>query len=147
MIVQTQTVTGKIEEEQTKTDGEISDDELTDPSYIPEVPTDYEKSQQTTTNQSIESHTEETKYHLVFWSCLLPLFPYCLKCPTYATIKRSVLKGSMLIVTLLCAENLRNSMVLTTKSRRDSCWEYFFCLLQFFSRVILFNVSKKLLTS
>ena len=104
MIVQTQTVTGKIQEKQTDSDDEISDDELADPSYIPEEPTDYEKSQQTAKDKPIKSHTEETKY-LVFWSYLLPLFRYCLKCPAYATIKRSVLKGSMLIVTLLCAEN------------------------------------------
>ena len=76
---------------------------MADPSYIPEEPTDYEKSQQTAKDKLIKSHTEETKY-LVFWSCLLLLFRYCLKCPAYATIKRSVLKGSMLIVTLLCAE-------------------------------------------
>ena len=99
---------------------------MADPSYIQEEPTDYEKSQQTTKDQPIKSHTEEpTNYeksqqttkdqlikshteetkHLVFWSCLLPLFRYCLKCPAYARIKGSVLKGSMLIVTLLCAEN------------------------------------------
>ena len=104
MVVQTQTVTGKIQEEETDSDDEISDDELADPSFIPEEPTDYEKSQQTTKDQPIKSHTEETKY-LVLWSCLLPLFHYRLKCPAYAAIKRSVLKGSMLIVTLLCAEN------------------------------------------
>ena len=72
--------------------------------FIPEEPTDYKKSQQTSKDQPIKSHTEETKY-LVFWSCLLPLFCYCLKCPAYATIKRSVIKSSTLIVTLLCAEN------------------------------------------
>ena len=104
MIVQTQTVTGKIQEKQADSDDEISDDELADPSYIPEEPTDYDKSQQTAKDKPIKSHTEETKY-LVFWFCLLPLFCYCLKYLAYATIKRSVLKGSMLIVTLLCAEN------------------------------------------
>ena len=104
MVVQTQTVTGKIQEKQTEPDDDISDDELADPSYIPEEPTDYEKSQQTTKDQPIKSRTEETKY-LVFWSCLLPPFRYCLKCPAYATIKRSVLKGNMLIVTYLYAEN------------------------------------------
>ena len=41
IIVQTQAVTGKIQQEQTKFDEEISDDELAGPSYI-----DYEKSQQ-----------------------------------------------------------------------------------------------------
>ena len=104
MMVQTQTATGKIQEEQTECDDEISDDELADPSYIPEQPTDYEKSQQTTKDQPNKSHTEETKY-LGFWFCLLPLFRYWLKCQAYATIKISVLKGSMLIVILLCAEN------------------------------------------
>ena len=53
MIVQTQTVTGKIHEEQTESDVEISDYELADPSYISEEPTDYEKSQQTTKDKSI----------------------------------------------------------------------------------------------
>ena len=77
---------------------------MADLSYIPEEPTDYKKSQETTKDQPIKSHTGKTKY-LVFWSCLLPLFRYCLKCPAYATIKGSVLKGSMLITTLLCAEN------------------------------------------
>ena len=43
--------------------------ELADLSYIPEEPTDYNKSQQATKDQPIQSHTEETKY-LVFWSCL-----------------------------------------------------------------------------
>ena len=97
-------MTGKIQEEQTEFDDEIIDNELADPLYIPEEPTDYKKSQQTSKDQPIKSHTEETKY-LVFWSCLLPLFCYCLKCPAYATIKRSVIKSSTLIVTLLCAEN------------------------------------------
>ena len=106
MIVQIQTVTGKIKEKQIESDNEISDDEFADPLYIPEEPIDYEQSQQTTRDQPIESHTEETKY-FVFWSCLLPLFCYCLRCPAYAKIKRSVLKGSVLIVTLLCAENHR----------------------------------------
>ena len=104
MIVQNQTVTGKIQEDQAKSDGRISDGELKDPSYIPVEPTDYKKSQQTAKDQPIKSHTEEIKY-LVFWSYLLPLFQYCLKCPAYATVKRSVLIGSMLIVALLCAEN------------------------------------------
>ena len=36
MIVQTQTVTGRIQEEQTESDDEISDNELADPSSIPE---------------------------------------------------------------------------------------------------------------
>ena len=53
MIVQTQTMTGKIHEEQTESDVEISDYELADPSYISEEPTDYEKSQQTTKDKSI----------------------------------------------------------------------------------------------
>ena len=70
MIVQTQTVTGKIQEEQTESDYEIHDDEFTDPSYpsyIREEPTNYEKSQQATKDQAFKSHTEETKY-IVFWS-------------------------------------------------------------------------------
>ena len=41
MIVQTQTVTGNIQEKQTESDDEINDIESTDPSYIPEEPTDY----------------------------------------------------------------------------------------------------------
>ena len=41
MIVQTQTVTGKIQEKQTESDNESNDNELADPSYIPEEPTDY----------------------------------------------------------------------------------------------------------
>ena len=41
MIVQTQTVTGNIQEKQTESDDEINDIELADPSYIPEEPTDY----------------------------------------------------------------------------------------------------------
>ena len=53
MIVQTQTVTGKIQEKQTDSDDEISDDELADPSYIPEEPTDYEKLQQTAKDKPI----------------------------------------------------------------------------------------------
>ena len=40
MIVQTQTVTGRIQEEPTESDDEISDDELADPSYIPEEQTE-----------------------------------------------------------------------------------------------------------
>ena len=104
MIVQTQTVTGKIQEEQTKSDDEISDAELADLSYIPEETADYEKLQQITKYQPTKSHTEKTKY-LIFWSCLKTFFRYCLKCPAHATIKGSVLKGSMLIVMLLYAEN------------------------------------------
>ena len=45
MIVQTENVSGKIQEEQRKSDDKISDNELADPSYLPEEPTDYEKSQ------------------------------------------------------------------------------------------------------
>ena len=104
MILQTQTETGKIQQEQTKSDDDISDDELADPSNIPEERTNYKNSQQATKDQPIKSHSEETKY-LVFWSCLLPLFCYCLKQPAYLTIKGSMLKCSMLIVTLLFAEN------------------------------------------
>ena len=104
MIVQTQNVTGKIEQRQTKSDDEISNDELADLSYIPEEPTDIKKSKQTTKDQPVKSHTEETLY-LVFWSCLLPLYFYCLKYPTYATIKESALIGSILIVILVCAES------------------------------------------
>ena len=74
------------------------------PSYISEKQTNFENSQQATKDQPIESHSEETKY-LVFRSCLLPLFCYCLKYPAYPAIKGSMLKGSMLMVTLLCAEN------------------------------------------
>ena len=48
MIVQTQTVTGKIQEEQTKSDDKISDAELADLSYIPEETADYGKLQQAT---------------------------------------------------------------------------------------------------
>ena len=43
MIVQTQPVSGKIQEEQTESDDEISDVELADSLYIPEEPTDYKK--------------------------------------------------------------------------------------------------------
>ena len=41
MTVQTENVSGKIQEEQRKSDDKISDNELADPSE----PTDYEKSQ------------------------------------------------------------------------------------------------------
>ena len=116
MIVQIQTLTRKVQEEQIESDGEINDNELADHLYMPRELTDYEKSQQVTKDQLIKSHTEETKY-LVLWSYLLPLFRYCLKCPTYATIKVSVLRGSMLIVTHLCAYN---------HSKQNGCWEYFF---------------------
>ena len=100
----TQTVTGKIQEQQIEFDDEICDDELADPLHIPEEPTNHKKSQQATKDEPINGHAEETKY-LVFWSCLLPLFCYCLKCLAYATIKWSVLKSNMVIITLLCAEN------------------------------------------
>ena len=42
MIVQTQTVIGKIKEKQIESDNEISDDEFADPLYIPEEPIVYE---------------------------------------------------------------------------------------------------------
>ena len=41
MIVQTQTATGKIQEEQPKSDDDITHDKLTEPLYIPEEPTNY----------------------------------------------------------------------------------------------------------
>ena len=46
-----------------------------------------------------------TPYLDTFYAVLLPLFCYYFKCPTYATIKGSVLKANMLIVTLLCEED------------------------------------------
>ena len=45
MIVQTQTMTGKIQEEQAEPDDEISNKEFADPLCIPEEPTNYEKPQ------------------------------------------------------------------------------------------------------
>ena len=45
MIVQNQSVTGKIQEEQTESRDDISDNELADPPYIPQEPTDYKNSQ------------------------------------------------------------------------------------------------------
>ena len=78
-------MTGKILGEQAESVDETSDDKLADPSHIPEEQTDYKKSQQTTKDQPIKGHTKETKY-LAFWSCLLPLFGYCLKWSTYAII-------------------------------------------------------------
>ena len=51
MTVQTQTVTGRIQEEQTESDDEISDDELADPSYIPEEPTEERTNQPRRTNK------------------------------------------------------------------------------------------------
>ena len=134
MIVQTQTVTGKIQVEQAESDDEISDDELAHPLYIPDKPTDYKKSQQATKDQPIKSHTEKTKY-LVFWSCLLPQFCYCLKCLAYVTIKGSVLKGSMLIITLLCAEN-HKTVWYSQPNLSGIAVGNIFCLLQFFSQVI-----------
>ena len=46
MIVQTQRVTGKIQEEQTESRDDISKNELADPSCFPQEPTNYKKSQQ-----------------------------------------------------------------------------------------------------
>ena len=138
-------MTRKVQEEQAEFKDEISDHELADPSYIPEEQTDYKKSQQATKDQPIKSHTDETKY-LVFWSCLLPLIRYCLKCPTYATVKRPVLKGSMLIVTLLCTKNHEKVWYSQPNLYKMAVGNIFY-LLQFFSRVILFNVSKDLWTS
>ena len=85
-------MTRNIQEEQAECDDEVSDDDLADLLYIPEAPTDYENSEQATIDQSIKSHTEETRY-LVFWFCLIPKFCHCLKYLTYATVKRSGLKG------------------------------------------------------
>ena len=45
MTVQTQRVTGEIQEEQTESRDDISDNELADPSCIPQEPSDYKKSQ------------------------------------------------------------------------------------------------------
>ena len=141
MILQTQSVTVKIQEQQTESDDEISDDGLVDPShihgtiivpwYIPEEPTDYLKSQQATKDKPTKSHTEETK-DLVFWSCLLPLFRYCLKYPAYATINGSVLKDSMLIVTLLCPVNHETTWY--SQPKWDGCCECFFVCCNSFHR-------------
>ena len=46
MIVQTQSVTWNIQKEQAESLNNINDNELADPSYIPQEPTDYKKSQQ-----------------------------------------------------------------------------------------------------
>ena len=45
MIVQTRSVTGKTQEKQTESRDDISDNELADPTYIPQEPSDYKKSQ------------------------------------------------------------------------------------------------------
>ena len=78
-------MTGEILGQQVESVNETSDDKLADPSHIPEEPTDYKKSQQATKDHPIKGHTKETKYH-AFWSCLLPLFGYCLKWSTYVII-------------------------------------------------------------
>ena len=78
-------MTGKILGEQAESVDETSDDKLADPSHIPEEQTDYKKSQQATKDQPIKGNTKETKY-LAFWSCLLPLFGYCLKWSTHVII-------------------------------------------------------------
>ena len=124
-------------------DDEVSDDELADSLHISEEPTSYARSQQTIKYYPIKSHSEETKY-LEFWSFLQPLFCYCLKCLAFATIKRYVLKFSKLIVTILSAEN--HETVWYSQPKCDGCWEIFSCLLQFFSCVMLFNVSKNIWT-
>ena len=51
MIVQTQTVTGRIQEEQTESDDEISDNELADPSSIPEQTSNQPRRTNQPTNQ------------------------------------------------------------------------------------------------
>ena len=51
MIVQTQTVTGRIPEEQTESDDEISDNELADPSSIPEQTSNQPRRTNQPTNQ------------------------------------------------------------------------------------------------
>ena len=78
-------MTGKILGEQAESVDETSDDKLADPSHIPEEQSDYKKSQQATKDQPIKGNTKETKY-LAFWSCLLPLFGYCLKWSTHVII-------------------------------------------------------------
>ena len=44
-------MTGRIQEEQTESDDEISDDKLADPSYIPEQPTEERTNQPSRTNK------------------------------------------------------------------------------------------------
>ena len=78
-------MTGEILGQQVESVNETSDDKLADPSHIPEEQTDYKKSQQATKDQPIKGNTKETKY-LAFWSCLLPLFGYCLKWSTHVII-------------------------------------------------------------
>ena len=52
MIAQTQSVTWNIQVEQTESLDDINDNELADPSYIPQEPTDYKKSQQASQRQA-----------------------------------------------------------------------------------------------
>ena len=69
MIAQTQSVTWNIQVEQTESLDDINDNELADPSYIPQEPTDYKSHNKQAKDRPIKRNNEETKY-LVLCSCL-----------------------------------------------------------------------------
>lgn len=87
----------------------------------PDAPFDNEKDQdfeptEEDSESELDQPTKETKAYentrpeqsavfLVFWSCLLPLLQRCLHCSASATIMKTFVKGTMVIVELFCTNS------------------------------------------
>ena len=84
---------------------DVPSDNENDPDFEPlEVDSESEAADQPTATkkQSEKTLPEHNATFLVFWSCLFPLLQRCLRCSAPASITKSFIKGTMIVVDLFC---------------------------------------------
>ena len=77
-----------------------------DQSFTIDSESDAEHSEEETDDEEHDSSCDVNQSNfIVFWSCLAPLFRFCSICFKPASIEKILVKGTLLIVHILCVAN------------------------------------------
>ena len=106
-------MTKEISDEEVEEIEEVSDKdsvcENMDQSFTIDSESDAEHSEEETDDEEHDSSCDVNQSNfIVFWSCLTPLFRFCSICFKPASIEKILVKGTLLIVHILCVASKRN---------------------------------------